>query len=164
MAKRCELRWDMPSLGVDVPKVTDSHKKELGLSKTEIDAVNRALADEHRLLAQSLRRLYIEVTGDAKGADSLSPDSMKREIEERSQRDDLKAVFQRLARERARLQAPPAADSDVSALERMFRLVTSSGDRVERVIGGQIGDDLAHRYRELHGGFGHRYRSSYGCP
>jgi hypothetical protein len=144
--------------------VPSDHKKELGLRQTEVDAVNKVFAEEHRRLTAELRKIYTEVTGDAKGADTLAPESLKREIEEKSNREDLKLVFQRLARERAGLQAPPADSSGLSALERMYRLVTSSGDRVERSIGAEIGDDLARRYRELKHGFGHSYRSSYGCP
>lgn len=164
MAKRCELRWDMPSLNAEVPTVPDHHRKELGLRQHELDAINRVLSAEHRQLTATLRKLYVEVTGDAKGADALAPESLKREIEEKSNREELKLVYQRLARERAGLQAPPADTSTATPIERMMRLVTSSGDRVERAIGGELGEDLARRYRELKGGFGHSYRSSYGCP
>jgi hypothetical protein len=162
MASRCELSWDTPSLNSETPTVPDRTRKELGLNATERAAINRVLAENHQQLATQLRQLYIDVTADRRGADSLSPESLKREIEDKSSRDDLKAVFQRLARERAGLQAPPADLSTSSPLERLYRLLTSMGDRLEQTIGGQIGPDLAHRYREA--GPGNRWRSSYGCP
>jgi FtsZ-binding cell division protein ZapB len=162
MAGRCELRWDTPSLDSEAPKVADKARKELGLNATERAAIDKVLAENHQQMTTQLRQLYIDVTADRKGADSLSPESLKREIEDKSSRDDLKAVYQRLARERAGLQAPPADLSTSSPLERLYRLLTGMGDRLEKSIGAQIGPDLAHRYREA--GFGSRLRSSYGCP
>ncbi len=164
MADRCELRWDMPSLSSDAPQVPSSHRKELGLNATEVDAVNKILAEHHRQAKEQLRKLYVEVTGDSKIADSLSPEALRKEIEDKSTRDETKQVFQRLARERAGLQAPPASLAGTSPVERLYRMLTTAGDRVEAAVGAQLGPDLAHRYREAKGGFGDQNRSSYGCP
>jgi ferric-dicitrate binding protein FerR (iron transport regulator) len=162
LASRCELRWDNPSMESEAPKASGKAVKDLGLNATERAAVEKALLESHQQLVKQLRQLYVEATGDKKGADSLSPESLTREIADKSSRDDLKVVFQRLARERAGQQAPPADLASTSAVERMYRLLTTNGDRLEQAIGAQIGPDLARRYREL--GFGGRWRSSYGCP
>ena len=113
---------------------------------------------------KQLRALYIEVTGDPEGVESLSPSAMISEINDKSLRPTIKAVYQRLARERAGLQTPPASAAGQPPVERLMRLLTSSGDRVEKAIGQKIGPDLARRHRELHGGYGSKSRSRYGCP
>lgn len=164
LAKRCELRWDHPPLGSQPPKLDTKAARELGLNETERAAIEKAFADYHTRMNTELRKLYVEVTGDDKVADSLSPWAMMSEIEDKSLKQEIKQVFQRLARERAGLQAPPADTSTGSAVERMFRLLTTAGDQLERTIGEQIGPDLARRYREARGGFGSRSRSSHGCP
>ncbi|MCC6748191.1 MAG: FecR domain-containing protein [Deltaproteobacteria bacterium] len=164
MAKKCELRWDTPPLGAEPSTASEETVRELGLTDQEKAAVNQVFAGNHRRTLQDLRKLYVEVTGDAKGSDTLSPRALMEEIDDKSTKQELKQVFQKLARERAGLQAPPAELSGTTALERLYRLLTSMGDRVERELGGQIGPDLARRYRELRGGFGSRSRSSNGCP
>jgi len=164
LAKRCELRWDMPPLGTSPPRVDSKAAKALGLSQTERDSVKRVFADFHGKLLQDLSRLYVEVTGDAKSAEHLSPGAMMSEIEDKSPKEEIKQVYQRLARERAGLQSAPADLSSTPAVERLFRLLTTAGDRVEQALGGEIGPDLARRYREHRDGFGSRSRSSLGCP
>jgi hypothetical protein len=163
MARRCELRWDMPPLsgtnGVDSRAV-----KDLGLTEGEQAAIKKVLKAHHARMKSALRKLYVEVTGDSKGVDLLSLHAITSEIEDKSPRGETKRVFQRLARERAGLQAPPRELSRTSAAERLYRLLTGAGDRVERAMGAQIGPDLARRVRRVRGGFGSRYRSSHGCP
>jgi hypothetical protein len=111
-----------------------------------------------------LRKLYVEVTGDDKNVDSLSMRAITSEIKDKSPKPEIKQVFQRLARERAGLQAPPSNPSDTSAVERLYRLLTTAGDRVEKMMAAEVGPDLARRYRRVRDGFGSRSRSSHGCP
>lgn len=164
LARRCELRWDLPPLGSAPPEVDSKAVKQLGLSDAERDAVKRVFADYHRKMGTDLRKLYVEVTGDTKNAESLSPEAMMSEIHDKSPESEIKQVFQRLARERAGNQAPPTDLTQASAVERLYRLLTTAGDRVERSLGAEIGPDLARRYREVRDGFGSRSRSSHGCP
>ena len=51
-----------------------------------------------------------------------------------------------------------------TAVERMYRMLTSTGDGVERAMGQQIGPDLARRYRDVRNGFSSRLVSRHGCP
>lgn len=85
-----------------------------------------------------LRKLYVEVTGDKQAAVALSPWSLIAEITGKSPRAERKVVFAQLARERAGL-ASPRADERHSAFERMMRLLTTIGDRLEKEIGARIG-------------------------
>jgi hypothetical protein len=163
MAEKCELRWDTPSFDDKNPSIGSSDAQALGLNDTERSAVNDVLRQAQQKMRADLRKLYVEVTGDEAGG-VLSLWAMQSEIVDKSSRQDLQLAFQRLARERAGLQTPPADLSALSAVERLFRLLVSAGDNAEKAIGAQIGPDLARRYRELHGGFGSRNRSSFGCP
>jgi hypothetical protein len=164
MAQRCELRWDMPSLTIDkAPTVPKKHRERLGLGPAEVASIEDVLAKQHRKVVSSLRKLYVEVTNDRQAARVLSPWSLISEITGKSPRAERKAVFSQLARERAGL-ATASADERRSAFERMMRLLTALGARLEKEIGARIGPDLARRYRREGGGFGSRSRSSYGCP
>jgi hypothetical protein len=164
MAAQCELRWDNPPLGSTPPEVSRKRVEELGMNETEIAAINKVYERNHWRTLRQLRQLYIEVTGEAKTADALSPPALASEVMDKMREDEQKVVFQRLARERAGLQPPPADLSGTSPGERLYRLLTTMGDRVEAEIGAEIGPDLARRYRELKGGFGSRSRSRNGCP
>ena len=164
MAKRCELRWDMPTVRLESPGADSKAVKELGLSRDEVSAVDKVLADNHLQLVKQLKALYLEVTGDAKGKDELSPSSLMREIAEKSRKEDVKRAFARLSRERAGLQPAPATLAGTTAVERMYRMLTSTGDGVERAMGQQIGPDLARRYRDVRNGFSSRLVSRHGCP
>jgi hypothetical protein len=164
LARRCELRWDRPPLGSTPPKTQAKAARELGLSKEDRATIDRVYERYHRRMTDAIRTIYIEVTGNTKVADSLSPEAMESEIVDKSQKIELKRMHRKLARERAGLQAPPADHSTGSPVERLYRLLTSAGDQVERDIAAALGPDLARRYREHRGGFGSRSRSSHGCP
>ncbi|MCA9669413.1 MAG: FecR domain-containing protein [Myxococcales bacterium] len=164
MAKTCELRWDTPGLVGDVPKASSKIVKQLGMNDTERDGVNKAFSEFHERTKKVLRKLYVDVTGDAKGADELSLNALAHEITSKSPRDEIKRAFRQLSHERAGLLAKPADPSKSSAVEQLYRYFMGVGDQVERDIGKAIGPDLARRYREAGKGFGSQSRSSYGCP
>jgi hypothetical protein len=164
LAKDCKLRWDSPKIGAQPTTIGADRAQELGLSEEERQATNKVNADFNTKLVAELRALYVELTGDKAGADALSPGSLVEELEEKSPEGELQLVFQKLARERAGLQAPPSDLRGASPAERMMRLRIGAGDRYEHELGAAIGPDLAHQMREKHGGWGSRSSSSYGCP
>jgi hypothetical protein len=164
LAKECKLRWDEPKIGINPTTVGPERATEMGLSDDERQAMNRVTAEFNTRLIAELRGLYVELTGDTAGADGLSPGSLIEEIEEKSPHADVQAAYQRLARERAGLQAAPADARGLSPIERLMRLRTGAGDRYEKDLGGALGPELAHRLREDKGGWGSRHSSSYGCP
>jgi hypothetical protein len=162
MAKRCEVRWEMPPLGTEPYRLDEKRGEEVGINRSELPAVNKVLAEHHRQVTQQIRALYLEVTGDTKGADALSPSGMISEIDDKSNGEERRAMYQRLAEERAGLRPPPPDLAAIPAVERLYRLLAGVGDRLEQAIGAEIGPDLARRIRESHG-FPSRYIHS-GCP
>jgi hypothetical protein len=159
MAKKCELRWDLPTLGSTPQTINSEDASKLGLDSNAKAAINRLMADRNAALLASVRKVYSELTGDENTA-ALSPEAMISEIEDKAPRATLQLAFQRLAQERA---GQPAAGPG-SPVEALFRLLTAEGDHFQQDLAKQIGPDEAQAYRDLHSGFGSRHRSSYGCP
>lgn len=164
LAKNCELRWDMPPVQLEPPDVSKEAAGELGLNETEKAAIKKVFKDHNQKLLDEIRRLYLQATGDKDGVKYLSPHAMISEITEKSPEGELKMVFQRLSQERAGLKSPPVDLNSISPTEKLYRLLTTAGDHVEKAIGMEIGPDLARQYREAKGGFGNQSSSSYGCP
>ena len=164
LASECKLQWDEPKIGSQPSTIAAEQATELGLSEAERQAVNKVNVEFNAKTLAELRALYVEVVGDRATADSLSPSSLIEEITEKSPQTDLKAIFERISRERAGLQAAPADPRAMSPVERLMRLRTSLGDRYERDVGAAIGPDAARQAREKHDGWGSSHSSSYGCP
>jgi hypothetical protein len=108
-----------------------------------------------------VRSLYLEATGDTTGGDALSIESMHREIEDKSPPGEHNVLLQRLSRERAGLDRPPADLSKASPLERLMRAYLALGDQTEAALARRIGPDRAHAIRG--DGWGSRSELS-GCP
>jgi len=164
LASKCRLQWDEPKLGLNPQTLDAEHASEMGLSDGERVAMNKLNADFNGKITVELRQLYVELTGDSAGADALTPGSLIEELEEKSVRPDVQAAYQRIAREKAGLQAAPADLRGTAPIDRLMRLRSSLGDRYEKELGAAIGPDLAHQLREKNGGWGSRHGSSYGCP
>jgi hypothetical protein len=164
LADECKLKWDAPSIDTNPTTVSDRTVNELGLSDAERTAVNQVTADENTRVTQQLRQLYLEVTGDKTGADSLGPRALESEIVAKSPDGEMQQIYARLSRERAGLQAAPANPSGESPAERMTRLLTGLGDQYERDLANAIGADRAHQMRTLRDGWGSKHSGSYGCP
>src|SRR5205823_4977927 len=100
-----------------------------------------------------LRKIYAEVTGDSSGAGSLSAESMWKEIEDKSPMGVKQQVFQKLSAEKAGLApytpVPVPGTPPQSPAERMLRLLTADGDRVEKQLTAQVGPEFARKYRDL---------------
>jgi hypothetical protein len=165
MAKDCKLKWDAPTLGLQPQPMGPKTAAELGLSEQERTEVNRVDADENQRVLTQLRALYVEVTGDRAGADSLTPEALENEITAKSPESTVQQVFYKLSHERAGMQAPPGDATGQTPLERMMRLMTTLGDDYEQRLAAAIGPDRARQLRnENGGGWGSRSQSSYGCP
>lgn len=164
MAKRCEVRFDMPPLyGIEPTSLDPRTAERMGLSDTERDAFNRALRDEHGRYIAEMRTIYTEVTGDTKGAETLSPEAMVREIHDKSPRGAEEDARRRIAQERAGLAPPPADPAKLSAAERALRLTGRLGDTFEQRLAADIGPARAHELRTRRGGWGARMDMT-GCP
>jgi len=164
LADRCEVRWDMPPLGLTPSMMSIPAIKKLGLTDSEAKIVNDVLADQHASMVVQLNQLYAEVSGDNTGGESLSPKSLVNEITNKSQPSDIRHAFMQISRERAGLQPTPANPSALPAVERMYRILSNAGNRSEKAIGDKIGRDRARRYREMRDHFGDRFSSGATCP
>lgn len=164
MAKRCELRWDHPSVHVDRPiKLDDETIKAASLSESERPVVEEVFRRNNEATLAELRRLYTLVTGDDQ-VENLAPEAMLAEINDKSEHRELRLAFERLSAERAGLQPAPAEGVEQSAVEQVYRLLTSVGERLEAELSAKVGPERARQMRDAHDGWGSASRSSYGCP
>jgi hypothetical protein len=165
LAKDCKLKWDMPSLSLAPHPLGPKEAQEAGFSDEERRQFDRVTADFNQRMVAQLRAIYIEVTGDKSGADTLTPHAMEQDILAKVPDAVAQEAFWRLSRERAGLMTPPADPMKGGApVERLMRLLTSAGDEYERQLGATIGPDRAHALRAEHGGWGSRSVNSMGCP
>jgi hypothetical protein len=164
MAKECKLRWDTPSLGLTAPQMGERRASEAGISEDERRGINKVSAEMNAHVLGDLRALYVEVTGDKAGAESLDPQALGQEILTKSPEGEVKQVYARLSRERAGLAAPPTGGKGGSAAERLMRLLTTLGDGYEHDLAQVIGPERAHALRAKNNGWDNRSRSSFGCP
>jgi len=156
-AAECRVRVDEPSLDRWQPQ-TGLGKNERGLEASELPQVNAAMTEVQTQWKTLVRALYLETTGDVAGADTLSTEAMRREIEEKGGDDSVK---QRIAQERAGLAQPPADLTKTTPFERMFRAYLALGDQSEAAIAKRLG---AERAKAIRGdGWGSRHEMS-GCP
>jgi hypothetical protein len=155
----CRVRIDEPALDRFTPLTKpDSDRK---ITADEIADYNAALSEVQKRWKELTRSLYIETTGDTVGADSLSNEAMRREIEDKSPRGDVNIIFQRISQERAGLVEPPADPSKTSPLERLTRAWVQLGDQSEAALARRLGADRAHAIRGE--GWGSRFEHG-GCP
>jgi len=164
MAKECKLKWDSPSLSLTPETMSDKDATALGANDEERRQYNKVLADFNAKTLASLRALYVEVTGDKAGADTLTPQAMETEIRSKVPDTTMQEAMWRLSHERAGLPVPPEDPRNIPAAERFLRIATGTGDEFERELGAAIGPDRARAFRSEHGGWGSRSVSSSDCP
>lgn len=155
----CHVRVDEPALDRFTP-LTEPNEHS-GVTADELGDYNAALTEVQTRWKELTRSLYIEITGDTVGADSLSNEAMRREIEDKSPRGENNVILQRISRERAGLAAPPADPSKTSPLERLTRAWVQLGDQSEAALARRLGPERAHAIRGE--GWGARYETG-GCP
>jgi hypothetical protein len=159
-AAECHVRSDEP--GFDRWQPSQSlGKNERGLEPNELGAMNAALSEVQQQWKALVKGLYIEATGDTAGAETLSLDAMRGEIEEKGSPDEHNLVLQRVAAERAGLAQPPADLSRTSPFERLFRAYIKLGGEAEQALAKRVGPERAKAIR----GDGWGSRSDWsGCP
>lgn len=146
MASRCEIRFDLPPLGVETRAIGKRALEEAGLNAEQgeqIAAVVKAVGDAH---VKELRALYIEATGDTAGAETLNPHAMATEILQKSGDDG--AARRRVGLERAGKLQPPADPATSPIAERYFRLVLHTGDLLESELAKIVGPEVAKQLRD----------------
>jgi hypothetical protein len=159
-AAACHVRNDEPGLDRWKPS-TDLGKNERGLEPSELPQVNATFTELQKEWKQLVRALYIEATGDMQGADVLSSDAMRKEIEEKSAPEEHSLLLQRISAERAGMAQPPADLSKTSPYERLLRAYFALGDKAEAALAKRVGADRARAIRGE--GWSSRWDMS-GCP
>lgn len=161
-AGECHIRNDEPGLDRWQPQTTLG-KNERGLEPSELAPVNDVIAQLQKDWKSLVKQLYIEATGDVQGAETLSTEAMRREIEEKGAPGEHENILQRIAQERAGMIAPPTAEqiAKSSPFERLFRSYLELGDKTEAALAKRLGPDRAAAIR----GDGWGSRSDWsGCP
>jgi hypothetical protein len=158
-AEECHVRADDPSLDQFTPlRGPDASR---GIDAGDIDDYNEAMSEVAKQWKDLVRGLYIETTNDTAGADTLSVEAMRREIEDKTPREERPVILQKLSRERAGLAPPPRDPGKTSTLERLLRAFVELGDQSEAALARRIGPERA---RAIRGdGWGSRSDSS-ECP
>lgn len=162
MAERCELRWDYPSLD-RLPSLSDDEFDRLGISTAERELIDRKLEEEHERLVAAIQRAYTAVTGD-EVIGSLAPTAMFRETFDKTPPAEKKRIYQVLSRERAGLTPAPTPDRSMTPTEALMRVLTASGDRLERNIADELGPDVARSARLLNDGWNNKSQVMTRCP
>ena len=159
----CHVRADFPDLDHWQPQTQLDSKNERGIEPSELPAINAATAELQKEWKALVKQLYIEATGDVAGAEVLSLDAMRNEIEEKGAPDEHNNLLQRIAMERAGMVAPPTPEqlAKASPFERMFRASIELGNKMEAALAKRLGPDRASAIR----GDGWSSRSDWsGCP
>jgi hypothetical protein len=163
MAKDCRVRFDAPELTVPAATMRDELAVEAGASDEERQQYNRVLAELTQKRIAQLRSIYIEVTGDQSGADTLSPDAMMNEIRLKVPEATAQEAYWKVSHERAGLLPASTDTSSASAFERWLRLQQGAGDAFETALAAALGGDRAHALRTEEGSWGIRMTLG-GCP
>ncbi len=162
-AKDCKVMIDFPPVMAPRPFTLDpAATKAVGLTEGEVATANAVLARLKTDWAGRVRGWYVEATGDAAGADSLSVEAMARELTDKALPGEPAALQQRLAEERAGLAPPPPDLTKASPFERYFRAFADLGNEAERMLAEAIGRPSAHGVRAHEGGWPARMSMS-GC-
>jgi hypothetical protein len=164
-ARNCEIHIDTPDVFATTPaRLDDDSIRRWGIAPAELAPLHEALAEAHADAYAELRRLYIESTGDATGADQLSPSAMHQEILDKAAPGTLDAARARMARERAGLAEPPPNLRALPPAEQVLRLFARLGNDFEQLVAERLGADRARSLRERWNGWpGMRFDTS-GCP
>ena len=163
MAKDCRVRWDSPELAVPPAKMRDEFALEAGVSDDERREFDRVAAEFTQSMLAQVRTLYVEVTGDKGGADSLTAEAMMNEIRLKVPEATAQEAYWKLSHERAGLVPASTDTSSASAFERYLRLQQNAGNGFENALAATLGADRAHALRTEEGSWGMRIVLG-GCP
>ena len=155
----CHVRTDEPGLDRFSPLTEPDKTRDIAAS--ELAGYNAAMTEMTKQWKDLVRSLYVETTGDTAGADTLSSEAMRREIEDKSPPGEHNLILQRVSQERAGLATPPADLSKASTLERLMRASFQLGDQSEAALAKRLGAERAHAIRG--DGWGSRWELG-GCP
>lgn len=163
MARRCELRFEMPAINENQPPaVTDEASAALSLSDRERALVDQTLSEMHAGLRDFAKRAFVETAGQSAEASAPTLEEMLTDLQTRPE-GGFEEARAKLAAERAGLMPPPARDARQPAGERLLRRWANLGEEFERLLADKLGNDRAHQMRvSTHAGWMNRF-SQAGC-
>ncbi|MCC6809012.1 MAG: FecR domain-containing protein [Deltaproteobacteria bacterium] len=166
MAKRCEVRIDMPPgmFQREPPSVGKRWRENYNLNDDEARAVKKAMQAMHADVQKNVRELYILVTGDGEAAKWLSPQAMFEELEDKTAEEIQALARQRISAERAGLQPPPTDAAGFSPGERYMRWFTGLSDAFEAKLAKELGPERARAMHDKFEGWPGARWSMNGCP
>jgi hypothetical protein len=141
----------------------DDFAIQAAVTDDERGEFDRVTAEFTQGMLPQLRSLYVEITGDKNGADTLDTISMVQEIIVKVPEAVAKQAYWRLSHERAGLIPTSTDVSTASPFERFLRLEMGAGDTFEKALAAALGADRAHALRTEQGSWGQRL-SRRGCP
>jgi hypothetical protein len=128
-ADRGELRLRNPQLSDREFKIRDGVVRELGLSEQEKQSIIDIYRRSHQRIHDGLAALYTQIGGDKSMATTLDGESLLREIESKSLKEQSTAAIREIANERA--GNPAAADQQPGpAITQAYRLLIQDENRV----------------------------------
>ena len=157
MAQNCEVRFDLPRVAREPYHLSPDLGARMHLSEAEQQSVSGVVDKVSQDVVAHLRALYFEATGDAAGADALDPQSLMREILDKSPPAAAQAARTEIAHERAGLAPSPSG----TIAERYLRYMTSVGDSLQRALEPALGAQHAAAVRDA---LAESRSSMSGCP
>jgi hypothetical protein len=162
MAAECRIAWDALSFDRRRDLITPTQARMLGVAEPDRVRLEQRLTALQQRALDEVRRLHAEVTGEA--GEQLSWEALLVEIDHKSPERVLQEALRRISAERAGLAAPPADRASLPPVERMYRLLVSLGDDIEREVAAVLGAQRARSLRAIEGGWGSRHSVTRGCP
>jgi hypothetical protein len=147
MAKRCEVRFEMPAITENqAPHVTDEASAALSLSSGERGLLEQTLSDMHARLRGVAEQAFLEAGGPTSKPSELSLEEILSDLQTRPE-NGFEQAREKLARERAGLASPPQSGLPQPPGERLLRMWATVGDQFEQRLASELGNDRARQLR-----------------
>lgn len=162
-ARDCRLKTDMAPVGFDeeqMKRFLDS----IEAKPSERDVIVAVARNFEGVADSRLIELYIDATGDEKGAESKSLRDMYNGVVDSAAIGEPALVRQMMSRERAGLAQPPKKLDNLSPYEELTRIVVGSAEVLERQLAEHVGADRARELRAINKGWPGRGFDNSGCP
>jgi hypothetical protein len=152
MARCGVVAWDQPPLWGDQPGFDADWIDAVDMSAEEQDALQSSYDEFRKSTSDEMRRLYVEMGGDATAVKSFNDTELLELLYSRMDPDQLKASREAIAREKAGLAEPPSGEAE-SGAAKFMRWEAALGEQFETALGSRIGEDRAHELRAAGGGW-----------
>lgn len=141
---RGDIQIALPSVGESPGLPEPNVVRDCRLTSSEVAHLEAVLEESRGRLQSEVRRLYVEVAGDADRAAELRLMSAISEIRHKSVKDDESEALQRVASELSKGSGavlPPGPTQ--TPIEQMYRLLVREGPRVIGELVALLGEDKA---------------------